>query len=122
MDTLDIREAYERAFTIPGDSTTGRPSKPAVWDDKVPPTAVELAAMRAEVSTPAERGMKLKEYAHLGEQQVFGPGGVVIDIEKDWEFQRLCARIRPKLKEMTLSDQAFAGCGSKPHRLGSPEA
>jgi len=90
----DIVEAYEEGY--------GRP-----WDRKDPPTAAELSVFCADDATPTEAEDKLKEYARLREFQVFGPGGQS-DIRKDATFQKLREQVRPKLKEMALSDQAYA--------------
>jgi hypothetical protein len=92
----DIVEAYEAAY--------GKN-----WDRKEPPTARELAVFRvSDESGPAETEEKLKEFCKLREFQIFGPGGFEIDIRKDPTFQKLKEQVRPKLKEMALSDQAYA--------------
>lgn len=91
---LDIMQAYEEAY--------GQP-----WNRKEPPTARELAEFCPFDDGPATATEKLKEFAKLREFQIFGPGGVS-DIREDWEFKKLREQVRPKLKEMALSDQAYA--------------
>jgi hypothetical protein len=90
----DIVEAYEHAY--------GKN-----WDSKEPPTARELAVFMPDTANPNEAEEKLKEYSKLREFQIFGPGGVS-DIQKDLTFQKLKEQVKPKLKEMALSDQAYA--------------
>ncbi len=91
----DIVEAFEYGY---GKS----------WDRKDPPTAKELSVFCAESKSPLEVEKKLKEYARLREFNIFGPGGVTSDIKQDPSFRKLKEQVRPKLKEMILSDQAFA--------------
>lgn len=90
----DIVEAYEAAYD-------------KNWDRKDPPTARELAVFCPEGATPNEAEEKLKEYSKFREYQIFGPGGVS-DIRQDPTFQKLKEQVKPKLKEMALSDQAYA--------------
>ena len=92
----NIVEAYEEAY--------GRN-----WDTKDPPTAKELAVFCPEPKTPTEAEKKLKEFVRLREVNVFGPGYVAGDlINRDPTYQSLKEQVRPKLKEMILSDQAYA--------------
>jgi hypothetical protein len=93
----NIVEAYEHAY----DTT---------WDRKEPPTARELAVFCPDDESPAAAEEKLKEFCKLREFQIFGPGGNTdpIDIRKDSTFQKLKEQVRPKLKEMALSDEAYA--------------
>ena len=66
------------------------------------PTCAQLAPF-ADAIEAGEEETKLKEFAHLNEIR-----SGVFDIRQDWRYKRNLALIRPKLKEMTLSDQAFA--------------
>ena len=92
----DIVEAYEQGYDTN-------------WDSMDPPTAKELAVFCPETKTPTETEKKLKEYARLREVNVFGPGYVPGDlISRDKDFLELKEQVRPKLKEMVLSDQAYA--------------
>jgi len=92
----DIFEAYETAYD-------------KNWDRKDPPSAKELAVFCPESKSPVETEKKLKEYARLREVNVFGPGFVPGDlIGRDQTFLRLKEQVKPKLKEMILSDQAYA--------------
>lgn len=92
----NIVEAYEHAY--------GK-----TWDRDEPPDCVTLAALGTQKNEPvAEHQAKLKEYAHLSELSMTSPSGKVISIENDWRYQANRSRIQKKLKEMTLSDQAYA--------------
>ena len=92
----DIVEAYEQGYD-------------ANWDSNDPPTAKELAVFCPEPKSPTETEKKLKEYARLREVNVFGPGYVPGDLlNRDPTFLQLKDQVKPKLKEMILSDQAYA--------------
>jgi hypothetical protein len=96
---LDVKQAYELAYG-------------QEWDNNLPPDAVSLAALR-EIKSPTgsdDSVSKLREYAGLAEQQFLGPNRQPVHIEKDWRYKLNAARVlgNKKLKEMTLSSQAFA--------------
>jgi len=97
VPVASIVEAYEHAYD-------------ESWDRKEPPTARELAVFCPDDESPAATEEKLKEFSKLREFQIFGPGGNddVIDIRKDSTFMKLKEQVRPKLKEMALSDEAYA--------------
>jgi hypothetical protein len=96
VELADIVEAYEYAYD-------------KSWDRKDPPTAKELAVFCPDSKVPGEAEKKLKEYLKLREVNVFGPGYVPGELlNRDQTFLQLKERVRPKLKESILSDQAYA--------------
>lgn len=81
--------------------------------ENTPPPAHELAAFfpREDIESPLEVQTKLREYTKLTETQGFE--GMMADITQDGKYQSFKSSISPfmkkvKLKEYTLSDQAYA--------------
>jgi len=66
-----------------------------------------LAALRPEGGESIQ-GRDVPQLHKLHETQIYGPGREIINIERDWEYQKLREFVKPKLKEFILSDQAYA--------------